>query len=938
VTLEQGAECRLHRVEAAVGQVPLRLEPGGPVGGELLLRTHGHQRSPHGVTPSRVDPPVRTATMAGMREQAVVKAPMFADPRPFRARAGVAAKAGTTARAACAVKRADRATKATETYAICIYCGMGGCWLPEPRAGDGFPRGVAIAVNRRLAPVVPSTFPAGEEDMPGPFRRLIRTIEGDMLNQHHNMPAPLSDFLKIGDCVLDLPRREITTPQRSLPLRITLKAQQVLMVLVAHQGKVVSREALIEWVWPDTLPTDDVLTQAIAQLRKAFCEDRDAPRYLETIAKGGYRLLAGVSWLDSPDMDATVSDLSIVPAQAIATEIIVAPVAATVAPAPRRHGVLPMVVVALVVVAVAAGLVALSMRRTAETPMATQGKLAAAAPPAGATTLDYQRITSLPGDEAWPSVSPDGGQVVYSAYSSTSESATLMVQATAPVPARELTPVVKGTSDVMAAWSPDGRQIVFTRYEGADKCSLMLMPSSGGEARAIGRCLGDLMPNYSWHPDAKHLIATGVITPHVNPGVFQVLDLATGNWQPLPYEKGERDVDMSPVYSPDGKWIAFQRNISLSDLWRMPAAGGKPQRLTRLKVNIYGLAWTPDSRSIVFSGYRDDGTALLRLDIDNGRVSDLGMSESDVSYPSIGRNASSLAFMLTKSHSGIYYIPLEALDAKTPVAKPQAVFSSSGKDLLPAISPDGRQIAFISDRSARPGLWWSELERPGSLRWIEGIIPIARFAPVWSGDSQRLLMAGRTDNDPGIYEITPATAQVRRLPIPADNPIRAEYLPDPSRLLVVADQGGGRLGLMLYDRSASPWRVLASIEDVVFAKVDTTRKRILFTRPARPGLWQADFNLIGARIIAKRPAPGAPSSRRLVIGREGIWLAAADEQCGLRWTALEVAGQPSRCLLAEGLGVTSFSYDDLHGRLYFSSEKEENSDIGWMPLVASARP
>ena len=61
----------------------------------------------------------------------------------------------------------------------------------------------------------------------------------------------------------------------------------------------VSREALFERVWPDTMPTDDVLTQAVAQLRKAFADDRDAPRYIETISKGGYRLLADVDWLDA---------------------------------------------------------------------------------------------------------------------------------------------------------------------------------------------------------------------------------------------------------------------------------------------------------------------------------------------------------------------------------------------------------------------------------------------------------------------------------------------------------------------------------------------------------------------------------------------------------------------------------------------------------------
>ena len=56
------------------------------------------------------------------------------------------------------------------------------------------------------------------------------------------------------------------------------------------------------------LPTDDVVTQAVTQLRKAFDDGRDNPRYIETIAKYGYRLLASVEMLDevAPDGSATL--------------------------------------------------------------------------------------------------------------------------------------------------------------------------------------------------------------------------------------------------------------------------------------------------------------------------------------------------------------------------------------------------------------------------------------------------------------------------------------------------------------------------------------------------------------------------------------------------------------------------------------------------------
>ena len=92
-----------------------------------------------------------------------------------------------------------------------------------------------------------------------------------MLNPRSYPLHQESDRLKVGEFVVDLPRREVVSASQAEPVRLTVKAMHVLLALVGQHGKVVSREALLEWVWPDTMPTDDVLTQAIGQLRKAFC-------------------------------------------------------------------------------------------------------------------------------------------------------------------------------------------------------------------------------------------------------------------------------------------------------------------------------------------------------------------------------------------------------------------------------------------------------------------------------------------------------------------------------------------------------------------------------------------------------------------------------------------------------------------------------------------
>ena len=117
------------------------------------------------------------------------------------------------------------------------------------------------------------------------------------MNPSEIQPAG-SDRIRIGECVVTLSSREVEIAGARRPRRLTPKALGVLRVLVRQPGRVVTREELFAEVWPDTLPTNDVLTQAVTQLRKAFANDDDnGQAYIETIAKTGYRLRVPVQVL-----------------------------------------------------------------------------------------------------------------------------------------------------------------------------------------------------------------------------------------------------------------------------------------------------------------------------------------------------------------------------------------------------------------------------------------------------------------------------------------------------------------------------------------------------------------------------------------------------------------------------------------------------------------
>ncbi|MEO1679988.1 MAG: winged helix-turn-helix domain-containing protein [Pseudomonadota bacterium] len=136
-------------------------------------------------------------------------------------------------------------------------------------------------------------------------------------------------------------------------VRLSPKAMGVLLTLVRAGGSVVSRDAMFTAVWPDVTVGDEVLTTAVAELRRAFGDSRRAPRVIETVQKQGYRLLLQPMPLSAPHHPPLAPTADMVPAVALGRSILdpeqsanaaldaglVAPGAASVAVLPfQGHG------------------------------------------------------------------------------------------------------------------------------------------------------------------------------------------------------------------------------------------------------------------------------------------------------------------------------------------------------------------------------------------------------------------------------------------------------------------------------------------------------------------------------------------------------------------------------------------------------------------------
>ena len=369
-------------------------------------------------------------------------------------------------------------------------------------------------------------------------------------------------------------------------------------------------------------------------------------------------------------------------------------------------------------------------------------------------------LTAYPGDASQPSFSPDGNQVAFSWNGEKEDNFDIYVKLIDSATPLRLT--TDPASDFGPAWSPDGRSIAFQRDTGSS-VAVILIPAIGGPEREIGRLSAG--SRLAWAPDGKSL-AVADRTSADQPSTLFLLSPATGEKRRLTSPPQTTEGDSDPAFSPDGRRLAFVRSRStlIAEVFAVSvsrdlAPEGEAAQLSSENAWIAEPTWTHDGREIICSVSTGGDSSLWRLSASGGALKRLEVAGAGLS-PAISREGNRLAYTRDRSDANIWRVQLPGAGTAKPISAP--LISSSRLEMNAQYSPDGKRIAFSSDRSGAMEIWVSDGDGSHAVQ-VTTLGKAESGTPRWSPDGQRIAfdwdVAGHWD----IYTVNAGGGGLRRM-------------------------------------------------------------------------------------------------------------------------------------------------------------------------------
>ncbi len=391
--------------------------------------------------------------------------------------------------------------------------------------------------------------------------------------------------------------------------------------------------------------------------------------------------------------------------------------------------------------------------------------------------IDLSRMTvrplaSQPGLEDRPSISPNGLWIACLYRPREGDRPQLQVHSIKGGP-----PVVIDTGGLViqrpAAWSPDSLELIFAAVDASRHRSIYRASRTGGTPRRIAGCSAraDTGCELDWSPDGASLVIADRLPD--NRSQLYLLDLASGRQRDC--ITPDKRYLKRPRFSPDGKWIAYLSEASMTsdDLYVVATAGGQPRLITRRPWYLRGFSWNADGKSVLAVSSRvSDGVQMWQLPMDGSEPYRLGeLDQARASDPSLSRGKVSLAWVRDLSSSSLWRMPTDPSGGPSEQLAVSAAFDADAE-----WSGNGRMV-FRSERSGASELWIANSDESSPWQATRFRGPFVGD-PHWSPDGRDIAFTSHADGNPDIFvmrcepgaSVCGAPRQLTRAPASDVNP------------------------------------------------------------------------------------------------------------------------------------------------------------------------
>jgi Tol biopolymer transport system component/DNA-binding winged helix-turn-helix (wHTH) protein len=683
----------------------------------------------------------------------------------------------------------------------------------------------------------------------------------------HPMSLQVKHFYEFGPFQLHPTQHVLLRDGKVMP--ITPKTFETLLALVERHGQVVGKDELMTLVWPDTFVEEVNLAKNISALRKVLGESDPAQQYIETIPKRGYRFVANIvelreeeeSWAvngqtkvrdvthhESKDKIASGNGDQGARELAASTEIGQTAAAQNYQSKPKRGFLTWMFVLLTMVVAVA---IWVYFSRDISN---------------GPSLIKVIPFTSLPGREDQAAFSPDGNQLAFVWDGADGKNPDIYIKSIGGERLLRLTsdPAI----DILPAWSPDGQRIAFLRIaENGYTVYVVPVLGNGPERKLLPLATHPGM--IAWSPDGKSIAVSDKNAGQGNIGIH-LYSLETGEKLPLTSPPASAWGDFCSNFSPDGRSLAFLRasNQLHADLYVVAVAGGEPQRLTFSNSRHFfdqgvvgGLAWTADSRELIYTSHVGGTVNLWKVSSSGGTPEQMAVGGVDAYYPAISRHGNRLAYTQIYGATPVYRI--DRTDGTLSFNSPDKLIASTRSDRSPQFSPDGKSISFESDRSGSYEIWVCDSEGANPIQLTSFGGPDVG-PPRWSPDGRQIVFSKAAD----LYVVSVESRISRRITTEVSNDSVPSWSRDGKWIYFSSDRSGDQ---QLWKVSVDGGHALQVTKGGGFTTFESADGRFVYYSKgtAASGIWKVPVE--GGQETLVLDGPGAGVWGRWTVADDGIY-------------------------------------------------------------------